>query len=510
MAASLFLVTNAGNAAAAASSPQGPYVHIVAFKLGSDATTPPQVTDTGLAGTTVYTGGVASYSYFDATTIQVNLEVPSSAGPFDYGEIGVYLPGDVLFARMSYGALRTKADSLSSGYSNTLHFKVLIRLVQGVSVFNFDDGTDQSVLEAASLQIIQTPNDNPLNPVIIVHEPNDFQQSILLFKHSATLWDIANFTKIGTTVVSSAADSTHLSAPLFSSLYIPVNNLGKYLIQTAGGYLRTVSGVSGTTATLASSIDTASLVGQTISVYESNAARIGDIAAAFAALPTPWHVGAIEAYYGTTPPPGWVELNGGLASRTTFALLYNHALTQGGGLVSEGTWAASAWTRFGAGDGSTTFRLPDFRSEFLRGWDHGRNLDAGRVLGSFQDGDNAPHTHAFWANVGGTSSHANQILVSNPPGPQGDELLVTGTNYIQNQGSEARPRNAAIMWIMRAGPETLPAGPAASTVSPSPAPSPSPSPVGSPSPSPTPTPVGSPAPVGSPVGSPVGVEVGGK
>ena len=41
-------------------------------------------------------------------------------------------------------------------------------------------------------------------------------------------------------------------------------------------------------------------------------------------------------------------------------------------------------TRYGAGDGYSTFNLPDLRGEFPRFWDDGRGVDAGRGLGTWQ------------------------------------------------------------------------------------------------------------------------------
>lgn len=74
------------------------------------------------------------------------------------------------------------------------------------------------------------------------------------------------------------------------------------------------------------------------------------------------------AYFGaTTAPAGWLKANGAEISRTTYADLF-----------------AAVGTTFGAGDGSTTFNLPDLRGEFPRGWDDARGLDSGRVFGSVQ------------------------------------------------------------------------------------------------------------------------------
>lgn len=78
----------------------------------------------------------------------------------------------------------------------------------------------------------------------------------------------------------------------------------------------------------------------------------------------------------TTAPPGWLKANGAAVSRTTYAALFNRI-----------------GTTHGAGDGSTTFNVPDMRGEFARGLDDGRGVDTGRVLGSAQADQNASHTH---------------------------------------------------------------------------------------------------------------------
>lgn len=77
--------------------------------------------------------------------------------------------------------------------------------------------------------------------------------------------------------------------------------------------------------------------------------------------------GAVLYFAGRTAPAGWLKANGAAVSRTTYATLF-----------------AAIGTTYGAGDGRSTFNLPDLRAEFLRGWDDGRGIDSGRAFGSAQ------------------------------------------------------------------------------------------------------------------------------
>jgi hypothetical protein len=55
-------------------------------------------------------------------------------------------------------------------------------------------------------------------------------------------------------------------------------------------------------------------------------------------------VGSIVMWPLETPPQGWMECNGAFVSRFTYADLFD-----------------TIGTRYGIGDGSTTFKLPDMR-----------------------------------------------------------------------------------------------------------------------------------------------------
>lgn len=77
------------------------------------------------------------------------------------------------------------------------------------------------------------------------------------------------------------------------------------------------------------------------------AGNTGTLADFLASLLAP--TGAILPFAGATPPSGYLLANGAELSRTSYADLF--------GVIGE-TW--------GAGDGSTTFTLPDLRGRFLR------------------------------------------------------------------------------------------------------------------------------------------------
>jgi microcystin-dependent protein len=143
--------------------------------------------------------------------------------------------------------------------------------------------------------------------------------------------------------------------------------------------------------------------------------------------------GAVMGFARSTAPSGWLKANGAAVSRTAYASLFS-----------------AIGTTFGAGDGSTTFNLPDLRGEFVRGWDDGRGVDVSRTLGSSQLDDFKSHTHnlSLIASlpVNNTTvsreplltENTNQYLASNAPG----YVIATG-------GTETRPRNVALLFCIK-------------------------------------------------------------
>jgi hypothetical protein len=96
----------------------------------------------------------------------------------------------------------------------------------------------------------------------------------------------------------------------------------------------------------------------------------------------PMPVGSIVLALGGAAPTGTLKLNGAVITRAAHPGLWAYAQASGR-LVQESDWlnfAGRYWVAFSTGDGTTNFRLPDFRGEFIRCFDDGRTADPGRVL----------------------------------------------------------------------------------------------------------------------------------
>ena len=161
-------------------------------------------------------------------------------------------------------------------------------------------------------------------------------------------------------------------------------------------------------------------------------------------------VGAMVPFPKGTVPAGFLEVDGSVQSIAALPDL-----------------AAYLGTAFNTGgEGAGNFRLPESRGEFLRGWDHGRGLDAGRALGSLQRGSLVAYdadADGFTAVVGmggPVGSRATSIGVDDFSSSQFSYNLKMGFAGIAAQGyglpitndlvGVSRPRNLSVMWCIKA------------------------------------------------------------
>ncbi|EEZ2048237.1 integrase [Escherichia coli] len=110
---------------------------------------------------------------------------------------------------------------------------------------------------------------------------------------------------------------------------------------------------------------------------------LGEGSALPVGVPVPWP--------SPTPPTGWLKCNGAAFSAEEYPEL------------------AKAYP---------TNKLPDLRGEFIRGWDDGRGVDAGRALLSLQDDSFEAHRHEsfFYAGISRNETPLKNL-------PSSDEML---------------------------------------------------------------------------------------
>jgi microcystin-dependent protein len=158
--------------------------------------------------------------------------------------------------------------------------------------------------------------------------------------------------------------------------------------------------------------------------------------------------GIIAPYSGDTTPSGWLVCNGAAISRTTYAALF-----------------AAIGTKYGPGDGSTTFNLPESRGEFWRFADLGRGVDPGRTNGSWQGQEIQSHSHGVNDPGHAHSATIGAVLIAQTPGNAwqagpgspnnissvgiGINAAATGISIQATGGSETRPRNIAFIGIIK-------------------------------------------------------------
>lgn len=175
---------------------------------------------------------------------------------------------------------------------------------------------------------------------------------------------------------------------------------------------------------------------------------------------------------------------GQLLLRNTYVRLWRKVqqLTSGNGLVSEATWATSSPLNefnYTTGNGSTNFRVPNYRGVAIRFLDGGRGLDADRVttsqqntIGSYQRDMMEEHKHRIGyidgisGGVGGYGRDTGESPISfgiSGAGGSGERALTdkpsrqvdaNNTSYTRADGSEisgieTRMKNVGLLPLIK-------------------------------------------------------------
>ncbi len=238
------------------------------------------------------------------------------------------------------------------------------------------------------------------------------------------------------------------------------------LLPNTGAVTIAVDGLAAKPVTVAGSpLSAGQIVGGTLITVAVNAAATG-LELAVGTTPAAVSVGTVMAWPLATVPAGWIECDGSAISRSTYAALFS-----------------VLGTAYGTGDGSTTFNLPNYKNQFLRGFD-ASGTDAssrtdrgdgttGANVGTKQADDYKQHNHTFTGDAiadhthnenlsdggsrsaGGAGSHLANIdggtaATTDPAG--GHTPTGTISSSPATGGTETRPKNVTVKWIILAQP----------------------------------------------------------
>lgn len=314
----LMLVTNAGLAAASLATPTGPFINIVEFRVGDGYGYTPTRNDTGLNGNLLYVGAPTQFRNVGNNTIDIVCQIPPDAGPFSYGEVGIYNldsgGNKVLFAKAVFDNPQTKYSSLGTNIATSETFHCLIKLEQSIAIFQFSTVTNQELIEYDLWSDVIPPglSANPDIPLALVRELDGARCSSLLTKSDDTKWTVGtNYPWFrNTTIVNATSTSVTVSNANFMDSDLTTVNR-KYVVEFANGYFRSVSQFVN--------------AGGNLYRFDLNPAPLTDLPAVGSALRVYESINYKTLPLGTNTVPGIVRAGNGLIINTP-GIIETHGL----------------------------------------------------------------------------------------------------------------------------------------------------------------------------------------
>lgn len=219
------------------------------------------------------------------------------------------------------------------------------------------------------------------------------------------------------------------------TLFFPSATSGFWIVTngTTGSYSITVKNAAGSVGAAVSQGYSAFIYSDGTNVY------LADDSATVGIVPA----GTLIEFGGTSAPSGYLACDGTEYSRTTYARLF-----------------AAIGTTWGAGNGSTTFNVPDLRGYFLRGAGTNSDGTVGPAVGEKQADTYLNHTHGVTENP-----HTHTVAVTSGNSPS--SVFGTGAQYSGGStttssvktnltvnasttgGTETRPKNFGVLHCIK-------------------------------------------------------------
>ena len=460
------------------------YVGSVHGNVIGNATTATTATTAGKLTTAITINGVT----FDGSaniTVQDNTKVPLSGGTMT-GKLNLVATAQA-FAPLNLGIAAPDQNAKSNGdvWSTTsgvyYHINNVTRQIASVEsptftgipkAPGFDGNADQIITLSHLSTAVGTLNDS------INLKANSASPSFSGIPTAPTAASTSNSTQIANTAfvktaINSASTSLTASYQSYTDAAVTTLSDSVNVLLNAKASLNSPVLTGTPTAPTAAVGTNNTQIATTAFTATALASMQASVNAAITALQDliastrPVPVGTVFYTVSSSVPYGYLEANGQVVSQATYNDLW----------VKLGSPATTA------GDPAGTYRLPDYRGEFIRAWDHGRGVDNGRLLNSLQGENIGSHIHDFYdvyavsADQPGNFNMVNGVptmrtgtVDTNSGLRDADGALVYQYYYMQNgvdgdndggayafknrtlpslNTSELRPRNVALMPIIK-------------------------------------------------------------
>ena len=187
------------------SDPGNPPVLTVA-KLGDAYNYVPNIADTQLHGGTVATTEPSLPRYLNANVIVYTVYLDPTVGPFVFGEVGLYLPGNILFALGSNGSLINKATNTQIANGNSVRIECYISSIEGThSIYSTLVNTESPKLNAVGSIDALPRAASVQSEGYVVPNPSSPAQSLLAVANNST-WTVSDYVQqVGKGIITSVS-----------------------------------------------------------------------------------------------------------------------------------------------------------------------------------------------------------------------------------------------------------------------------------------------------------------
>lgn len=219
-------------------------VNLDSCVLGSGVNYIPEVTDTNIHGTQVFTTDVSAPTAVNGNIAKYSIYLDYGLGPFAFGEFGLFAPGNVLFALGAGNELVQKLQMTSVNQGNSIRLDIYISVVDG----NFDIWVDQSTsnnqFRMAVLSSVDAlpQSQNAIPNAYIVNGVVANQSAFLAYTNRVGLWNFDAYA-FADQATATVVGFDFQSVTIAMADYVPGMNptyLGEIILEFSTGVLYSI------------------------------------------------------------------------------------------------------------------------------------------------------------------------------------------------------------------------------------------------------------------------------